>query len=58
MHVVLDQVMTLQFSTELYFISIDPFGIEFIVILSLKAALHIIVKGGLLKKLYVKLHTW
>jgi len=55
--VIMIMLMTLQFSTELMFISIAPFDREFFFVLSLKASMHILVKGGVLKKLYVKLHT-
>ena len=52
------QVLTLQFCTELTFISIKPFSLEFFGMVLLKAILHISLKGGLLFKLHVKFSGW
>ena len=52
------QVMTLQFLTELVFMKIEPFKLEFFMMLLLKAALHISIKGGLLLKMHHKLSHW
>ena len=51
-------MLTLQFSTELMFIAIKPFELEFFVMLFFKAALHISLKGGLLLKLHARLSEW
>ena len=48
----------IQFSTELMFIAMKPFGLEFFGVLLLKALLHITIKGGLMFKLHTKLRTW
>ena len=53
-----NQVLTFQFSTELMFIAIDPFEQEFFFMLVLKSALNVFIKGGLLKKLHIHVHTW
>lgn len=55
MLVVFMMVMTLQFLTELMFIKIEPFKLEFFMMLLLKAALHIAIKGGLMLKMHHKL---
>ena len=52
------QVMTFQFATELIFIAIKPFGLEFFGVLVLKAIFHITVKGGLMMELHVKFKKW
>ena len=51
-------MLTLQFSTELMFIAIKPFSLEFFVMLLFKAMLHISLKGGLLLKLHARLSEW
>ena len=51
-------MLTLQFSTELMFIAIKPFELEFFVMLLAKALLHISLKGGLLLKLHARLSEW
>lgn len=52
------QVFTLQYMTELTFIAIKPFTLEFATMLASKAVLHITIKGGLLLKLHAKLSEW
>ena len=52
------KVLTCEFCTELTFISISPFSLEFFSMVLLKAAFHICLKGGLLLKLHIKLREW
>ena len=52
------QVLSLQFCTELTFISISPFSLEFFGMVLLKAMLNISLMGGLLFKLHIKFSGW
>ena len=57
-HARFPKVLTLEFCTELTFISIKPFSLEFFGMVLLKAILHIFLKGGLMLKLHIKLREW
>ena len=54
-HIAPTQVLALQFSTQLTFLAMKPFQLEFFLMLAQKTVLHVLLKGGLLLKLHIRL---
>ena len=51
-------MFALQFTTELLFISVAPFGAQFFAMLGIKFVLNVLAKGRLMEKLNLRLDNW